>query len=276
MPNQYRESVYATRHYTMGSLWNGHGGQMARFQLVARSPAGGISFTGGHPYAFKYRDGNGKYDQSAQYGAAYISMSRIPGDEPLAYSFFSVPSGATEPQRFGAWTVMRAGDTYVAVHGLGSAPVTGTSDLAGRQKKENAKRVAAGKEPRHRTIPVLRFEGRRTGFALQTADVDSFPDLAAFCQALVAAKVEAPAFADDMTATFTTMAGDTIRMRHVKDAPQAEVQINGEAVEYDNWPVFGGPYVYLDGSVLRVSDGRDGYVVDFTGNLPVYNRLPER
>jgi len=275
-PNQYRESVYATRHYTLGSLWNGYGGQMARLQLIARGPDGGISFTGGHPFQYKYRDGNGKHDQSAQWGNAYISMSRIPADDPLPYSFFSIPEGATSPQTVGGWTVMRAGDTYVGLHALASAPVVGTSDLTLGQKQDNEKRLAAGKRVRHGKIPILRFEGRRTGFVLQTADVDSFGDLAAFSQALARTELDAPGFAERMEVTYKTICDDTIRMRYAAGRPQAEVAINDQPVEYDDWPVFGGPYVQLDGSVLGVTDGRDGYVVDFTGNMPVYKPWPKQ
>ena len=37
------------------------------------------------------------------------------------------------------------------------------------------------------------------------------------------------------------------------------------------WPgAWGGPFMKLQGRVLSVNDGRDGFIIDFTGELPVY------
>jgi hypothetical protein len=41
-----------------------------------------------------------------------------------------------------------------------------------------------------------------------------------------------------------------------------------------NWPwVWGGPLVHLEHRVLRVTDGRIGFEIDFTKSLPVYRPL---
>jgi hypothetical protein len=118
-PNNFQETIYATHHYTLASLWSGSGGQITRFQLVARGKDGGIAFTGGHPTDYKYRDGGGKYDQSCQVGGTYICMSRIPEDDPLPYVFFSLPSEDTQPERRGDWLLMQAGRIYIGAISTG-------------------------------------------------------------------------------------------------------------------------------------------------------------
>jgi hypothetical protein len=274
LANQYRESLYVTRYYTLGSLWNGYGGQMARLQMVVSGRDGGISFTGGHPYRYKYADGNGRYDQSAQWGSSYISMSAIPPDEPHAYSFFSIPEGATDPETSGGWTVMRASAAFVGLHPLASPPVVGKSDLTNKLKEENQERVASGKPATHEEIRILRFNGRKTGFILQTADMDSYADLDAFKNALARTTVDTSSFSRNMEVSYTSISNDAIRMRYVPKGQQAEVSINGEVVDYSAWPIFSGPYVYLSDSVLRVTDGRNGYMVDFSGDTPKYAPWP--
>ena len=260
-PNQYQETVYVTRHYTLGSLWNGFGGQITRLQLVASGPSGGIVFTGGHPRhsdhtgkitgEISYKDGNGRYDQSAQAGGAYISLSKIPDEEPLAYSFFSLPSAA-RPLRRGNWWVMQAGGTYIGLYGLGGRSVSGQSD---------------GNKP----FPILRFEGRRTGFILETSDTESFPTLDAFAAALLArAKVDASGLAERMEVGYTTLEGKGMRIRYQDGRGRADVAIDGKPVHFEDWPVYGGPYITQSKGVLSVNDGRDGFIVDFAGDMPIY------
>lgn len=265
-PNQYQETVYVTRSYTLGSLWNGFGGQITRFQLVAGSPSGGIVFTGGNPRAsdhtgkiggISYQDGGGRYDQSAQVGAAYVSLSRIPDDEPLAYSFFSLPEGVT-PEKRGNWWVMRAGDTFIGLYGLGERAVLGQTD-------------AAPGDTKAKPAPVLRFEGRRTGFVLQTGDSSAYPTLDAFAAALERrAKVDTSRFAQTMAVTYATLDAQTVSVQYQTGQERAAVRIDGKPVDYSAWPIYDGPYITQKDGALSVNDGNDGFVIDFTGDLPVY------
>jgi hypothetical protein len=40
--------------------------------------------------------------------------------------------------------------------------------------------------------------------------------------------------------------------------------------------IYSGPFVKLANSVLEISDGKEGYAVDFSGDLPVYQNLSAR
>jgi hypothetical protein len=229
-----------------------------------------VSFTGGHPTEWKYEDGNGKYDQSAQCGGTYLSLCAIPEDEPLAYSFFSAPDEATAPVRKGAWWVMQAGGAYLGIHPLSAESALGESDLGPREKEANAKAKEQGKEPRHRPFPILRFAGRLTGFVLETSDSDNFPSLEAFAEALQGkVRVELDAWAASRQVTVKNLAGRSIVARRGK-AGRAEVQIDGRPMTFESWPVYDGPYLRQKDSVLSVNDGAEGFVVDFSGALPVY------
>ncbi len=279
-PNQSQETVYATKHFTMATQWDRAWGQRAdghvfdqrtRFQLVAVSPRGGTVFTGGHPWQHHYEDRKGKYDQRCQVGAAVISVSRIPEDDYPAYSFFSVPEGASEPVAQGGWFFMQASGTFVGLHGLGEKAGVGATELTEKQKRQNASDVENGRPPRHRPEPILKFDGRRTGFICQAADATEFRSLQAFAAAVLRkCKVDTSAWADRMQVAYRGLDGRTVTMRYVDGSERAEVAVDGQAVDYDSWPLYGGPYVKQAGGVLTVNDGHEGFVVDFSGEMPVY------
>lgn len=276
-PGQYHESVWNGKTYTLGSLWDGFGGQITRLQLVAQSENGGVAFTGGHPRKsehtgklldeISYCDGGGRYDQSAQIGGAYLSMSRIPAEETLDYSFFSIPEGATQPERKGKWLVMRVGETFLGVYALAGEAVIGQTDLSDKQKAENEKLVAKGAAPKHQTAPIIRFPGKPTGFILQTASGQNFDEFAA---SLEKQEVDVSRFKSEMEVSYQALDGPLVQMKYQPDQDHAAVSFDGKSVELEKWPVYGSRYLSCENSVLTVNDGERGFVVDFSGDLPVY------
>ncbi|MDQ3813344.1 MAG: hypothetical protein M3347_05275, partial [Armatimonadota bacterium] len=83
-------------------------------------------------------------------------------------------------------------------------------------------------------------------------------------------KVDTSQWAEAMEVTYTAPDGQTIRMKYQDDQDRADVSIDGAAVSFDNWPVYSGPYLNAQNMILSVNDGQDGFIVDFTGDLPVY------
>lgn len=262
----YHESVYVTRHYTMGGLWNGHGSQITRFQVAARTTNGGVVFTGGNPRksdhtgaiaGIGYTDGNGRYDQSAQIGPAWMNISRAPTNETEAvFSFFSYPASSRPAQR-GDWWVMRAGATFVAVRPVG--------------EKVGFAEVTVGKGA---TQEVLRVDGRVTALVVETADTDRYPDESDLVTALKEkTALDTAGLQGDGRMTYKTLSGRSVTMQFQEGKDRALTTIDGKAVEFGNWPVYGGPCVKQAQGVLSVTDGKAGYSIDFTGDLPVYSEL---
>lgn len=259
---EYPETLHLSKSFTLGSIWRGFGSQITRFHLVANGPDGPLALTGGHPRKsdhtgkkleeITYRDGGGRYDQSAQVGPVYVSISRIPEDEAVDYSFVSLPAGV-EPEKIGDRWVFRMGGAWVAV-----VPFTAQSEVA------EADPAAKQKEPLPR---ILRITGRPAGFAVMAAEAADHADAAAFAQ------WSARSCAVDL-AQFATHAEVTVRMegrgpftvRHDAEGRTAQVQ----GLPIPSGAVYSGPFVKLDKGVLEVSDGSSGYKVDFSGSLPVY------
>ena len=275
--NGYAESLYIAPKYSMASLWNGHGSQITRFQIVADSDKGGMMFTAGHPRRsdhmgqmidFGYRDGIGRFDQSAQVQGAWFNLTQAPDDEPIDYSFFSFPEGITHKPH-GEWMIMHAGDTFVAVRAFGDKAVLGETDLTDKQKADNQKTVDAGKEPKSKPEPIIKIPGRKNGMIVETADTTMYDSLEAFAKAL-----EKTAFsADGLSITYKTLRGEAVTFAPGK-GDRAKVTVNGEPIDITKRDaVYSGPFVNCKDGVLRVFDGKTGYEVDFTGDLPVYRAL---
>jgi hypothetical protein len=249
---RYSETVYVAPKFTIGTLWNGHGSQTTRFMVAVATDKGPVTFTGGNPRqsdhtgaktGIGYADGNGRYTQFAAMGPTVMALSRCPDDDTeAAYSFLRLPDGV-EPKESNGWQTMDVGGVTVALYPLG-----GKAEVARTEpdKKGNA-------------IRFIKIPGRNTGFVVHVGDSG---DLARI-------KV-----ADD---GFTGRDGRVMKMKFVPadggDAHGnrfAEVSIDGKPVSPGEWRIYGGPFVTQSPGVLDVTDGKDGYTVDFTGDMPVY------
>jgi hypothetical protein len=256
----------------MGSMWDAHRSQLARFQIAAEGPDGAVTFIGGHPRKSDHRgaktgagffDGTGRYIQSAQTGATYVAMARVPEDDELDYAYFLLPAGA-EPKRAGDWFVVTVGKTVVAVR-----PIAGRAELT---------EIDAGKKLG--TLRALKFPGRRTGFIVEAADDTTTPAAADLVRALAKTRLDAAGLAKDpMTLSYTNVRGRTISMAFDPDptgdehgSRAAKVRLDGTPVDLASWPIYSGPFVEQRPGVLTVNDGREGYTIDFTGDLPKYKR----
>ena len=259
-PHEMPETVYVSERYTMGSLWQGSGGQITRFQIVAETPEGAAAFTGGHPAHFdhnneptdrlSWRDGNGNHDQSAQVGSAYINLVNAPPDEDVDFAFFAYPRDIESPQRHGEWFVMEAEGTYVAVRPMGTE---GELDVGGEDDD----------------LPIIRLSGRQVGFLVETSDVSRHDSLEAFAADVEQLAVDDSAFADELRVSFTNLDGQEITAAWGDGI--AAVTVDGQALDPRQWDsVYDGRYLRQRDGVLEVNNGEEGFVVDFTGELPEY------
>lgn len=106
---------------------------------------------------------------------------------------------------------------------------------------------------------IIKIAGKKTGFVVHVGNADEL------------AKIKV---GDD---GFTGPDGRNLKMKFIPaegdDAHGnrlADVSIDGKPVSAGAWPIYGGPFVTQTPGVLTVSDGAEGYIVDFTGDLPVY------
>lgn len=262
------ETLYVDRRFTMGSLWDAHASQHCRFMLAVETPAGAAVFNGGHPRqsdhegqktGLGFGDGMGRYVQSAQLGATYVCLADIPADDECDYTFFAFPTNLLS-QAMGTWRIFAAGDSSVAVR-----PLTGEAVMG-----------ATPPDKQGHALPILKFPGHRNGFVVVVGAAD-------LTNRLAGVTVDAAEMASNLTVRCRALDGRRLSMRFNPDlsgdchgSRAARVEIDGKPLDFAAWPIASGPCVAQRPGVLRVSDGVDGYEVDFTGERPVYRGLERK
>jgi hypothetical protein len=300
--NVSAETLFVSRDYTLGTLWYGEDlcSQLVRLHAAIRTAPDRVSFlTGGH-----VGDKNGKpthyeaqgsiithaeswpgkshpvmrevWIQQCQVGSTMACLARFPEHEPRKVTFVTVPQGA-KVEQVGKWWIMTAGDVHIGV-----LPLTDTVER---------KTLKQRKKPE---VEALYFPGNPSGFVLTMADRLQVKDRDDFI-AEVRDSVDAGRFAAETRIVFTSLDGRRVEMRYdrrprsgkalktckPKDGEPFDVyaadihhrpwvRIDGVVQEYDSWPVHDSPYLQQKDGVLRVNDGRDGFVIDFSGTMPVY------
>ncbi|MCX7669116.1 MAG: hypothetical protein N2439_03475, partial [Anaerolineae bacterium] len=266
-----RETVHVASTFTLGSLWDAHASQHTRFQLVVRQPnAAPLSFTAGHPRqsdhngqktGIGYRDGTGRYVQSAQIGPTAVIAAFIPPDDPADHVFLRFTEGHA-PEPVGRDWVIRLAGATVVLRPFGGDASVGPSLPHGRNNSE--------------TIEIFKVAGQRVGFVVE---VLTAPELERGLDAWLAAHPppEAAQWLSAGELRYRLRDGRELRFVFQPDPAGdrhgdrlARVELDGQPMDL-NWPwVWGGPLVRLEGRVLSVTDGREGFGIDFTGDLPRY------
>ncbi len=126
---------------------------------------------------------------------------------------------------------------------------------------------------------TIKSREAQTGFVIEMSTEQEHGSFEAFMDAVQ--KNELSVDWSTLTATYRNTAGDELQMQYDPDiAPDdgeiillaPKVSINGEPLDLDAWPVFESPVVNLNGSVLTVEQGGDRLVVDWSGELPRFER----
>lgn len=286
--------------YTLCSLLAGHGGQMMRWQLVAPGDAGPLALSGGSPMgrndgdgslqSWKWLDGNGLYDRTVQVGGTLISLTRIPDDQAVAaqaaqeidariasgrakaeeraalverfvqghlpFAFLNLPAGVTPEPADGGWWLLRLNRCWVGVRPLGAEATVGDAPLPpGAKPPKNA-------PPRLLTIP-----GRRVGFVV-VALGGAPADRAAAAAALASVAIDLSGWDADQAVALTTPEGRRVTARW-SDERAAAATVDGQPLALPTKP-YETPWVRCVDGVLTITDGSTGWVVDFSGDMPVY------
>jgi hypothetical protein len=273
--NNYAERVYVAEHYTMGMLLNGFGGQITRFQIVTDD---GHVLTAGHPRRsdhttkkldeFGYEDGLGRYEQSTAVESTAIIVNDLPADEPIRYSFVTLPDGATTTT-IDQGILISLGKTSVFVQPIDSTLEVGTTDLTPKQISENTRELDRGRPAKHQTRPIIRVTAadgsNRPAVILEVAD-DRPED---FLRRIRSTEIESR-LGEDGSLRYRAATGRVIDFK-LGPGNKPTLRVDEGVVDPYRWDwVYSGPYVNQRDGILNVTDGRQGFSIDFTGELPVY------
>ncbi|NJN25472.1 MAG: hypothetical protein HC819_05655 [Cyclobacteriaceae bacterium] len=120
---------------------------------------------------------------------------------------------------------------------------------------------------------VLAFFGQRSGYVLEVVDKSRYGTLEAFAIALKKHCELDLRRLNKSTVAYHSINGDKLLMQYQPTGLRCKATINGIVQDWDNYTsgaVYDSPYLKVKDGKMHVSDGQSAYVVDFTGDLPIW------
>ncbi len=119
---------------------------------------------------------------------------------------------------------------------------------------------------------VLVVPGAFSGYALEVHEKDAFGNLKAFATA-VGAKGQLLVDADEQQLRYQASSGTALRMQYQPEGLRGTGSINGESIDFTDWAdegAYQSPYVTTGEGKMTITDGQQGYSVDYSDLAPVY------
>lgn len=159
---------------------------------------------------------------------------------------FYAPQTVDERTEEGGVIFLREGDVYLAIRPLTTEAYWEDARWEGWQR--------------------LVIPGAVTGAAVEVGDAEEFGSFESFREKVLAtdARVEGA------SASFRTTRGHELNVAFADGTWLPDATINGTALDFGRWPTCESPYLTVRDRVLDANDGREGFTIDFTGELPVY------
>ena len=192
---------------------------------------------------------------------AYIDFWEHSRD--MAATWFFYPN-TLQPILQNGHYYFEANNTLVAVIPLsGPAVVVSPDRSVVEQMNGGAQRFFANHQ-------VLAFPGEMSGYIVETGERSAYESLSAFAEAVTQ---NTRTSLENLTVDYQSLAGDHIVMQYFPEGLRSQVTINGEWADWDVYTdgaVYISPYVHVKEGVMTISNGRESYTVDFTGEWPEY------
>ncbi|MEM1138067.1 MAG: hypothetical protein AAGI07_19710, partial [Bacteroidota bacterium] len=157
------------------------------------------------------------------------------------------------------------GESYIAVKCLQQAHIV-------KPEKEVIEQISKrAVKARLETHNILISPGEVSGFAIEVASKADFKNLQAFSKSI---KGNIKLSSNELD--YQSSNGNLLKLHYQKNGLRAKGSINGEALDYEKWAdggVYKSPYVSLKNSKLSISDGKEGYSIEWKNGLPVYKTL---
>lgn len=189
-----------------------------------------------------------------------------------AASWLWIPKSADEKKWIGRQLLVRLNQTLVAVTPLTDAHFT--VDLPPDELEKIGNR---GLRQSLEEYELLVVAGELSGYVLETVEAAGYASLDAFAEALSRnTSLDTARLASRLTLGYQSIYGDRLEMRYNPRGLKAEVRIDGKKLDFEHWAnggVYDSPFLKVKEGVLEVTDGREGYRVDFRGKSPVYEVL---
>jgi hypothetical protein len=168
---------------------------------------------------------------------------------------------------------LEANQTFIVVHPL--------SDQFQKLSfpEETINRIASGNS-RARILQqyqILVIPGQVSGFVVDTGEKSEYKNLENFMQQVEKRTlIDKHDLPENLTATYTSLQGNKIEMQYHNTGLRAAGKINGRTIDYEKWAnggVYQSPYIVVKNGILRISNGKEGYAIDFRKDEPRFSQF---
>ena len=308
--NENHEYFYVTKNYSMGSVYMSkilNPTQQIVWSLVAKGEGTRYPFSGSQPYINK-ASGHSPYTQTMQKEGAIIvatnnsiaknfdkkltphakihdnvknkrlEMVSPPSHPDSVISYFEkskysastwlhIPLNVDTIHRYKNEYFIQAGKTFIYVHPI-------CDKIFWMEKPDSiTNKLGVLVKNRYKKDKAVVFQGKRSGFIFDVTD-QPFKDIVAFRKHVKkTVEVDDSKFNSELKINYKSLNGNTLEFVYNQEALRCKGKINGNTLDFENWAdggTYKSPYLTIKDGVMKVSDGKEAYKVDFTGNMPVY------
>ncbi len=187
-----------------------------------------------------------------------------------ACSWFYYPAELEPVEKNGVW-VIEAGETFIGVVPLGEKSTRIAPD------PETVRRLSRGVGTFFKHYHLLVFPGKISGYIVETGEKAHYGSPAAFVRALHSeTQLDRKKLHTKLHLAYTTLAGDRLEMTYRPDRLRCDAKINGKHQDWETYTggaVYEGPYVRVGNGKMEVTNGKDGYSVEFIDGRPVWTEM---
>ncbi|GAB4456080.1 MAG: hypothetical protein OHK0029_13400 [Armatimonadaceae bacterium] len=303
--NAFQETFYCSPNFALGSVamtMVDNPTQQTIWSLVCKDKTGSLVFGGGQP-RFRHPEGHSPYTQVVQKKGALLLLTgptrkadfpnretksrqdnaaealiNLPapasdsGDDLAAWwenapkanaSWLFVPRRVSKTQTRDGILFMEAGDTLIAVRTVGGTPYWVAPKPEGLPK---AMQVLE----KYRVLVVPADAQGYSGYSIEAVERAGYETLERFAEAVVAkTRQEAPI----PTLNYRALDGTALSLTYQPAGLRATGTINGKPIAWEQWAdggVYKSPYLTIKEGVMTVRDGKEGYTMRLSGEVPVW------
>ena len=185
-----------------------------------------------------------------------------------AATWLWVPKEAKERLMDDNYLFIRANETLVGIQLIGDQAFWISPDA---NTLENVK--ARGFKDVLDRADLLVIPGQVSGYIIEAVEASEYTDLNAFAAAF---RQKTKLKQKGLQLQYKTLTGDQLRMDYQPHGLKARSSINKKWLDYENWndgAVYSSPYLKTKNGIFELSDGQNGYQVDFIGDQPIYKAM---
>ncbi len=187
-----------------------------------------------------------------------------------ACSWFYYPNQLEPVQKDNIW-LFEANQTFVAV-----IPLTENSELIA-PSEEIRNSIQGSAKKFFADYNLISFQGEISGFIVETGEKSEYKTIDNFLTSIKnKTKIEASELQSKLQIGYNTLYGDKLEMEYIPEGLRCQAKINGKKQSWEKitkGAVYASPYIKVKDGKMEVSNGIEGYSVEFKNDVPVWKVL---